>query len=138
MSQRIRQSDIQSDLGKLSIIPKEVLMYMIFKRLTIEEASSVATVSKSWLKELTSDRIWSSEVESNSSAPYFASLKRLEYSKYLKRRPNCYGEQVDVVDGEGLLELESGNIQGLKLNGKVRIVVCNTRFNLFVANCCIV
>jgi hypothetical protein len=117
VSVRIRQqSNLTDNLGTLSILPKEIF-HGIIKLLTIEEASLIITVSRSWLKEIL-DQIWASEDESSSPTHYLAAIKRFLYARYLKRRFYCFGEEVDVVDGEGLLEHDSGSLHGLKLNGK--------------------
>jgi hypothetical protein len=116
----LQQSNLTDNLGTLSILPKEIF-HGIIKLLTIEEASLIITVSRSWLKEIL-DQTWASEDESSSHTPYLADIKRFLYARYLKRRFYCFGEEVDVVGGEGLLEHDSGSLHGLKLNGKVTIM----------------
>eukprot|EP00029_Vermamoeba_vermiformis_P012771 TRINITY_DN7734_c0_g1_i1.p1 TRINITY_DN7734_c0_g1~~TRINITY_DN7734_c0_g1_i1.p1 ORF type:complete len:446 (-),score=79.77 TRINITY_DN7734_c0_g1_i1:32-1369(-) len=119
---KLWQVDVTFDVGALSVIPLEVTRELIFKRFTINEARRVAAVSKSWFKVLTSREVW--HEESKSSNPYLALLKKEFYAKYMKRSV-IHTEDVEVVNGEGLLVFEEGFVQGVKLNGKNLIAAWN-------------
>ncbi len=111
---------VAHELGSLTNLPLEIRR-LIYQELNINEARKVVTVSKSWFKELTAREVWRSK--STSLNPYLSLVRKEFYSKFMKRKHVAYSEEIEVVDGEGMLVCEAGFVQAVKLNGKVRGII---------------
>ncbi len=116
---------LELNIGLFSVFPPEILLH-IFQFLTFNDTTAIVSVSKSWLKIITSKDVWASRVEASTTGQTdpFTIIQNSVINKKIwtpYKDHYIYATDVVVTNGESMLIIEEGSLQGIKLNGQVWI-----------------